>query len=621
MRTHITNIFILGMAVALSLSTQAAELTTVALIAQAQKVSRGGKVEETRAAYEKVLLAKDLTPEQRMAAHMDIARVLRLGRNPELKGAMEEYNTIIALPDLAVTNKYPALLGLAGVHYASNYVDKRGSYHTRGIDAAQKLCEQILTAEDADNQLKIEAAATQAECQLDKMEVDAAVDTLKKALALKGLTEEQKESATFNLAQVFLRSLQYKEAETLLNSLLSTVASPQMKQKISAEYTQLLLKRDGIEAAAAFMKKNGQEGNLATFYSRYGDPEKARAIYKDVLASGTQEEKIASDRARWDAFSSLIAMDKEFMALGDHYLDDFVKTDPKRINILTRFFSRGYIGPYHARDDIRSNPEFLIWVSTKLLNLSREYDQKISAEMRAEVSKHLLNAYLDAGRRKEASTLAKSIAGDDTFGKVDRERFAFLELIIARKANDQQIQAATQKALQLLKTEKQSVVEQVEWIDEIAKVAVRARNNAAAQTLTVLREAIVKPEARRSLNVPFVDNAPQDISSWLASPFITQKGQFGVMDRKYGNNLTDLIATDAAITGRVVGETDTGIERARFSAVCDADGFHLFLLAPCKDAQLVKDGLEATSTYEMYLAPGKNQPYYCYIINGGNGTV
>jgi hypothetical protein len=90
-----------------------------------------------------------------------------------------------------------------------------------------------------------------------------------------------------------------------------------------------------------------------------------------------------------------------------------------------------------------------------------------------------------------------------------------------------------------------------------------------------------------------------------------------VIDRKYGNNLKNLLATDAAITGREVSSGDGNTERARFSVVCDASAIHLFLLAPCKNAQDVDDGLEATSSYEMYLAPGRSEPYYCYILNPG----
>jgi len=47
-----------------------AEDSTADLIKKAQSVSRRGNVAETQAAYEKVLAAKDLTVEQRVAAHL-----------------------------------------------------------------------------------------------------------------------------------------------------------------------------------------------------------------------------------------------------------------------------------------------------------------------------------------------------------------------------------------------------------------------------------------------------------------------------------------------------------------------------------------------------------------------
>jgi hypothetical protein len=156
---------------------------TEELIKQAKAVSRRSKVEETRAAYEKVFATKDLTLDQRIAAHMDIARVIQRQRRPKMQEAVEEYGKILKFADLAPDKKYPVLMALAKAEYRSNFVDRRGSNHTHDIDAAQKIYEEVLAADQVANPMRLEAYRVGADCHLDKLEEAKAVELLEEAVA------------------------------------------------------------------------------------------------------------------------------------------------------------------------------------------------------------------------------------------------------------------------------------------------------------------------------------------------------------------------------------------------------------------------------------------------------
>ncbi|MDP6355154.1 MAG: hypothetical protein QF473_08645 [Planctomycetota bacterium] len=347
---------------------------------------------------------------------------------------------------------------------------------------------------------------------------------------------------------------------------------------------------------------------IAWFYRRH-DKGKSDALYLKVL-----DDAAIKDRDRWSAFRILTKKGpySRHMELIEKYLDGFAKTEPKRVEQhMLKYFGGVHMRPDYFGWDSRYNPAFIIWAGKRVL----AYDT-LSIKDRANVSKHMINAYLDFNQRAEALATAKAIAARKGCQGIVAEQYRLLATVIERKARPGQVRRAASALIKLCRKEEMKGLEQAEVLGTVAQVAVRACNDSAAVEIDEVRSALIKPEPRRKLNCEFVDEAPNDISAWLNSPAIKEKGRYGVMDRKYGNNLKNLIATDAAITSRVTGASASD-ERARFSVLADAEGLHFFLLAPCKNHEDVADGLEATQSYEMYFAPGKNEPYYCYITNPG----
>jgi len=538
---------------------------------------------------------------------------MQRGRSPKLKDALAQYEKALAIPSLPARERYRVLMGMAKVHYRSNYVDRRGSYHTRGIDAARAIHEEVVASDEVDSKTKVEAYRLMADCLFDKMDPAAATEALKKALVLPGLSVEERHRAEFDLAKGFQRQLDQVTAREMYDRLLAATEDVHLRNSIVREYTKIFVATGEVDEGARFLRQAGRyEHDIAAFLVRHGRREQGLALYHKIL-----DDPEAAERTRWNAFSRLCRGGdfSQVMKLGDRYLDGFTKTDPKRITVLLTFFSRGYMGPYYVGYDSRANPRFIVWLAGKLLPY-----EGLSPKDRLRVSGHLINAHLDLRNLPEAVAVAEAVAANEVFKDSEREQHKLIASVIDRETKASRLKAAAKKLLRTCKKNGLPAIEQVRFLEQVSRVAVRALNYPAAKALDEIRDPLIKKEPRRSLNCEFVREAPSDISSWLASPYVNDKRRYGVIDRKYGNNLKNLLATDAAITGREVGAGDgKTTERARLSAVCDASAIHLFLLAPCKNAQDVADGLEATSSYEMYLAPGKNEPYYCYILNPGRG--
>ena len=147
---------------------------------------------------------------------------------------------------------------------------------------------------------------------------------------------------------------------------------------------------------------------------------------------------------------------------------------------------------------------------------------------------------------------------------------------------------------------------------QAAKIEYELGREDIARKFYSLREAMRAPQKNAEYLCSFVTDMPQDIPSVLASPAY-KKLPRGVLDSKYGPNLKFLLETDAAITGRVIGD-NAGIS-APTEFVCWADrfGFKIFFRSYEKNTKAMRDGFAEPIGYEMYLAPTLEVPYHCIL--------
>jgi hypothetical protein len=162
-----------------------------------------------------------------------------------------------------------------------------------------------------------------------------------------------------------------------------------------------------------------------------------------------------------------------------------------------------------------------------------------------------------------------------------------------------------------------------ETIIDSAQTVLLAGNEDAANRLYDAYKEMLPQLPTATIDCAFTPNAPSDVGSWLASPLLNDTKSTAKLDRPYGDNLKALVVTDAATSGRNAGTSDkyTGDADTDFHIACDAQGIHFFFDARDSHAREVLDGLVSGGSFEMYLAPGKNQAYYTFLPRLPNGTI
>ncbi len=157
-----------------------------------------------------------------------------------------------------------------------------------------------------------------------------------------------------------------------------------------------------------------------------------------------------------------------------------------------------------------------------------------------------------------------------------------------------------------------------EALKNYARFALSISKEDMARALWDARNAMILSLPKPTLKVPFVQNGPKDIAEFMASDYIKNPENIGVLDRKFGNNLQFLLETDSAITGRTVTAGDANNKNfTTFTATCDEEGVRLFFMMPTtkENVEKMRLGYGGFGGFETYLATGFDQPYTCLLID------
>lgn len=133
--------------------------------------------------------------------------------------------------------------------------------------------------------------------------------------------------------------------------------------------------------------------------------------------------------------------------------------------------------------------------------------------------------------------------------------------------------------------------------------------------------ALFKPEPCKTYTVPFSDEPVLGVHGFLSLKKMPEP-QF--MDRKYGGNM-DFLVTDVATGDRGAAITSKSNKEAykpsEVRMICDKYGLHMMFEAFDSKAKEIEAGLASAGSFEMYFAPGDNQPYYCPLPDMNNKAV
>lgn len=602
------------LAFAFHLGLAAEKRQTTAMIKEAQAKARTNDVAAAREAYAKVFAAPDLTIAERVAAHLDIARVLQHAKTPSLSEAVKECEKALAIPNLPGAERFKILNVIAKAQFDSNFRGAMPSYQDDGIRAAAATYEQIVSDPAADNGVKIAALEGLANCHFERMDVEGATAALRRAVAISGLLPEEKNAALFNLAKGYQRQLEPAKARKVYEEIVAAKPDPRLQAQVESRIADLIAETGKSEDAADYLRRcNRTDLDVATFYKTHGETESAMAVYRKILGDPKTDEK-----TRWTALGNLMQMTmkgcpelREVMKQYDAYASGF------KDRVAERYILQYFVN-WSANPSTQHNHEFVAWVLKKLLA-----NPNLSEKDALNHNRRLFDALLGHGKTGEAKKVGETILALPGVTPPVRMQQQLALAVLAGADKPEALQKAAQTILASFKSEDVSAAERAEAVQYAAKVAMKMQRYESAGALDAIREKMLATEPRRSLTCEFAENAPRDISGFLASPLFNNPKNRGKLDRKYGDNLQFLLETDSATVGRKVNVRDEGAGAGptEFCVACDADGFSIFILAPSARLDDIAGGLAAMGGYEMYLAPGEHQAYYCLGVDLPGGKT
>jgi hypothetical protein len=577
---------------------------TLKLVKEAQAVARQNNPGDTAAAYARVFAAPDLPADQRLAAHMDIARVFSAkGSTAEAAAA---YDKALAVDGLTPAQTVKVLNASARMWFQSNFAGAWASYATDGLDKAADLYRQVIKLPGASNEDRIAAYAALANCHLECMNTNGAHAALDDALKLPDLKDAERFAAVKNKADTLYRELEFGRALPLYESLWSTNLQANLRGAIERRIVDITRRVKGEEEALKLVTGKFQWGpmGLADYFGA-GKQDEAVRLYDGVLADAK-----ADYRTRFDALEKLMGLFAgtpdfdAFKANAERRIDLLVAAEPKASEIYARLGSHQF-----AQRPVGKDPRFIRWRLEKVIANASSSKDKVAAKGA------LFDAFMKQRDFDQAMVTAKALLADTNTPFALRQSGSLALIVSGTKGAASSVLAKVNAALDQDAAIKTSQVARAEALLKTAQLAMNMRYEAVARTLYAAREKMLVRGERPSIACTFLEKGPQDITGFMNAAYFKDRKNRGVLDRKYGENVQFLLETDAALTGRKVTEKEASFVPTEFVAACDEDGIRIFFYATTAKAKDFADGLVGLGGYEAYLAAGPDAPYHCYLID------
>ncbi len=534
----------------------------------------------------------------------------KLMRGKKTAEALAAYEKAAAVPGISPAEKLNVLLKAPETEFRSNFPARGfGAYTEDGINNALAMYRKLLNDKTFTATEKIELHKRIADCLLELMKVDEANAELAKAVALakKSAKTDDLPKALFNQASVFARQLDKAKAIDAYRSGLKIKGAHQpMRFDAARRFANLIQERSGKDAALKELSALPDLEYVVKQFSVSGGSDEDRIkSNKAILADTGKDMKDRAGAARELLITARntgnIALIKEVCKTAD----EIVKSDPEKYAYV--YVNSLVTGPFHLRS-FGNNTEALAFIAEKALSV-RPAD--LTANM------NLINGYLKRGDLAAASAAVKKALAQEKLAK-NQDLLIYNAVLDARNTvlTLSKAKTAAKKVLEL--TKDKSAKDQAKALQFAAKFATGIGDLKLAKGIWAEREAMLVPEDKRQIVCPFLENAPESIEEYLAGGYLKNAKEFGILDRKYGDNLQFLLDTDANITGRQITENkDPAAQPTRFIANCDVKGLKLFFIMPCapERAANLKLGYGGFGGYEMYLATGYDMPYYCFLID------
>lgn len=576
---------------------------TMSLLTQAQAAAKTNNPEQAATAYAKVFEATDLTLDQRIAAHSDLARVYSAKARHDL--AAGEFDRALAAQGLTPAYKLKLLSSKAKMRFDSNFQGAWASYFTTGIEKAADIYRQIASTPEFPASDRIDAFNSLANCQLELTNSEAANKTLQEALALPDLKENEQFAARKNIADSLFRQQAFEKALAAYREIWSAKLHVSTRTYIENRIVSILLRQNkSDDTERALLEWQRPPLGLAHFYAGNGAPDKARKTCEDMLA-----DRKNSFKDRCDAVEALMQLQagsggaREFIAYAESSVAPLIAENEK----AWEFYPK--INTQFSRYAFANSDDYKKWILEKMLGAPA-----VSAGEFLKHSENLFNLLVKRGDIDAAKSIASKAVVKKELSANARLQYDIYLAIFDANGSEQGIFDKAKAVIGNM-DKADDPAKRAEALLLSARAALTCRHEGAAKRLYAEREKMLVPEERRSLNCTFLKDGPRDITGFMQSEYFKNAWNRGRLDRKYGDNLQFLLETDSALTGRKVTDKTGELTPTEFVATCDEDGIKVFFFVTTPKARDFADGLASLGGYEMYLAAGTDAPYHTYLVD------
>ena len=499
------------------------------------------------------------------------------------------------------------------------------NYNNDGYDQAIALLEAALKDEKYAPGQRIALMKDLAYAYLDraqdsnKADIAKGHEILEAATKLPGLSDAERLTAQINLADLLWSEYHRDEAAAIYENLLATAGPGGPRNHLEGRLVEHARETKGNDAA------------LALFRDTFAHGSDNRAMRRYYLENGMQDkayEIIVREIATFDAKTPITA-------LRNAAKDLFDTVSPRDLPTLKAKFDPQYaklaaLDP-RAGDSVFANirVSYVPWANNGLFDSvsgpgTKEWwlDHFITCVSNSpSVSAAFVQARrhnLPAEKKMRFARLAVEFA--DAAAPAVRDRImkdelqsAYLYTTLADESNaDKAVKAVDKVIASSFPAAATNAADKANIFLQAARLEYEFGREDISRRLYSVRESMFAPRKKTEYACTFVSDMPSGIQSILGSAAFKALPR-GLLDKKYGQNLEFLVATDVMSGERKIGEADGITAPTEFTAWADRFGFKILLRSYEKNTSDIRAGFAEPVGYEMYLAPSFVAPYHCIL--------
>lgn len=519
--------------------------------------------------------------------------------------AHQPVDTLYRLADLLM--RHPDLTGneIFQIQQTLWKAAKNVEDHEKRLAAA----DLVIRSEKNSAARKNDAVREQTEALMDLQRRDEALKAAESALRTPGLSGQDLYNAYGNLGHVYSMRGKLPDAIAAYRKIQEKDSSPSALLKMNTLMADEYLYFKESEKALRVWRdacKPLKEAECLVKLERFSE---AQAVAGRVL-----ENPDAPERDRVEAMRFFMSPEKYFI-LPDEKAREIRKKYPD----LCRKLDTGFLFWRQLRPAMKSGAWAYALEISDLLLQHPVYRENVTVRCMR------LNSLLALGRVEEAKKLAEqSLEECPKLTPPEKLRFRLISEALEAGFSPEKLKDGLERASAEAASAGKENGHKL-TAEQIAPELVSLGQMLTAGGLDHLADEAFR--LYKSLFVPRPDNvyrvpySPVPLHGYADWVHLKQKAEPGLLKWKYGGGM-DFLTTDVSTGNRGTGigsenSSPASMKYTELYIVCDENGIHFILRSHDDRAAEIQAGTLSGGAYEIYLAPGENEPEHCYLPSIG----